>query len=542
MPGDQKKFIFRNPFLLLVTVTLVYSFGLNGRFIVDDSTYFVVNDLIPNLHFWQIGQIFLEPSNYWGELLPVRDYLYVIEYSLFRVDPFGYHVVSLLLYLAIVGLAWRLVSVVSGLSGHGRLVFPAALFAAAFFAFHPTHVETVAYISGQKDLLCAIFSFLSLILFFRFSSGEKPFLLRHLFIFLFCYYSAFLSKNLAVSTSLLLTVSGLMLLRSRPSFWTKIVPIWVGINLPVMAWLVYNFSVSSIHGQMSGLVDISIVERSVRAVRIVGQHLLLAVWPQGLNFGYPFDPAFQFDGMFFVGGGGLLLLLALFFFCRDLAIRLAILLIVCYLLPVSQLFFDLFNASIYDRYLFIPVLGVGMLVGRGLEILADKLPPKRVAIAGGLMVVVLLIQTCLYIPVYSSDVAISKRSFENYPDAVFSIFNYVTALIDAGELEAAGGLLLKEDLVGQPPWVAGYFSGWIAFEQGALSRAIPLLRQSYWQCAAGGYYPFPGVLLARSLIEKGHVSEARMILDQMLNLKIHNPVEYYRAKQLKAQLVSAVGS
>ncbi len=70
-------------FLFSGLSVMLYLQSLWGGFVWDDRTYFIDNDILPSLKPWDFRQIFLEPSNYWGELLPVRDFLYVIEYNLF---------------------------------------------------------------------------------------------------------------------------------------------------------------------------------------------------------------------------------------------------------------------------------------------------------------------------------------------------------------------------------------------------------------------------------------------------------------------------
>jgi hypothetical protein len=73
----------------------------------------------------------------------------------FGLDPAGFHAVSIALHIlvvvAVVALARRF--------GAGRL---AAATAAGLFAAHPITVEPVAWVVGQKDLLCALFLLLAL--------------------------------------------------------------------------------------------------------------------------------------------------------------------------------------------------------------------------------------------------------------------------------------------------------------------------------------------------------------------------------------------
>ncbi|MGZ3417649.1 MAG: tetratricopeptide repeat protein [Polyangiales bacterium] len=73
----------------------------------------------------------------------------------FGLDPAGFHAHSLLLYLAVCLLAWRVLLV---LTGRPR----AALFGALFFAVAPMHAEVVASVNYREDLLATFFSLIVL--------------------------------------------------------------------------------------------------------------------------------------------------------------------------------------------------------------------------------------------------------------------------------------------------------------------------------------------------------------------------------------------
>ena len=79
--------------------TIIYYPSFFGKFIGDDVSYFQHNDILMNLSPLDFKAIFLYPSNNWGELLPVRDYLYVLEYTAFKEWTTGYHIISLTLFL-----------------------------------------------------------------------------------------------------------------------------------------------------------------------------------------------------------------------------------------------------------------------------------------------------------------------------------------------------------------------------------------------------------------------------------------------------------
>ncbi|MGE5893199.1 MAG: hypothetical protein ACM34I_04000, partial [bacterium] len=161
---------------LILVACIPYIRGLTGAFVWDDRTYFLDNDVLPRLKPWDISSILLRPSNAWGEHLPLRDFLFVLQYNLFGQNPLGYHIVSLCLYFAVglilyrfTGLLYRQFREGTGraLSGFAGATLP-ALFVSVFFLLHPVHVEAVSYISGQKDLLFSFFTFSALFMFLKY--------------------------------------------------------------------------------------------------------------------------------------------------------------------------------------------------------------------------------------------------------------------------------------------------------------------------------------------------------------------------------------
>jgi len=80
---------------------------------------------------------------------------HMLDYELFGLNPLGHHGSNLLLHilntLLLFGLLWRMT----------RRMWPSAL-VAAWFAWHPLHVQSVAWIAERKDVLSTFFGLLSL--------------------------------------------------------------------------------------------------------------------------------------------------------------------------------------------------------------------------------------------------------------------------------------------------------------------------------------------------------------------------------------------
>ncbi len=140
---------------LLAVLPFVNSFGNNFAF--DDGIAIVENPLIKSLR----NVPTLLTSGYWepyprmGKLYrPLVTISYAANYAMGGLRPFGYHLINLLLHLAVSLLVYRLAL---------RLFRQpeGALVAAALFAVHPLHTEAVTGIVGRAELFAAAFFLLA---------------------------------------------------------------------------------------------------------------------------------------------------------------------------------------------------------------------------------------------------------------------------------------------------------------------------------------------------------------------------------------------
>ncbi|REJ78835.1 MAG: hypothetical protein DWQ47_05160 [Acidobacteria bacterium] len=143
--------------IIAAAAFVAFSPSLSGDFVYDDNRQIVRNTLIQNPDlYWQAltsdvwafkGDGTVTASNYWR---PVFTAWSIILFSLFGLDPFGWHLASLILHAFVSVLVFLLLE---------RLEFGgAAAFAIALiFAVHPVHTESVAWIAGSPDLLFSAF-------------------------------------------------------------------------------------------------------------------------------------------------------------------------------------------------------------------------------------------------------------------------------------------------------------------------------------------------------------------------------------------------
>ena len=145
--------------LILAAVAMVYLPSLNNQFTNwDDPHYIEKNALIQDLNVLNLLVIFSE--FFLGNYHPLTLVSLAIDFHFFQMDPFGFHLVNLIIHLADTALVILFFYLLSQNITVG-------FFCGLFFGIHPLHVESVAWISERKDVLYGFFFILSRIFYLK---------------------------------------------------------------------------------------------------------------------------------------------------------------------------------------------------------------------------------------------------------------------------------------------------------------------------------------------------------------------------------------
>jgi tetratricopeptide (TPR) repeat protein len=139
--------------LLAAVVILVYGNTLLNSFTFDDYTYILNNPTVTDL---SVRGLF-EPAKVDAThrfFRPMTFASYELNWALAGARPFGYHLLNVLLQVAVV---WLLYLVLKALLEAPPRATTIAGVAALLFAVHPIHVEAVASVVGRSELLAAGF-------------------------------------------------------------------------------------------------------------------------------------------------------------------------------------------------------------------------------------------------------------------------------------------------------------------------------------------------------------------------------------------------
>src|SRR5688572_4188200 len=260
-------------FVLLLVTVLAYRHAWTAGYIWDDDIYVTKNQLLTAPDGLRRIWFSLDsPSQYF----PLVYTTFRLEYALWGLNPAGYHWVNIILHAANALLVWRLLL---------ALRVPGAWLAAALFALHPVHVESVAWITERKNVLMGLFFLLSLLAWVRFVERETKGLGKYYRLALLFYALALFSKTTACTLPAALLL--ILWLKKMPITLQRIRQIVPFVILGIAMGLVTIWWERHHQGTQGELFAIGLPERFLVAGRALWFYLGKLVWPVDLAFSYP---------------------------------------------------------------------------------------------------------------------------------------------------------------------------------------------------------------------------------------------------------------
>lgn len=181
-------------FVLLLLPVLAYHAALQNGFVIYDDPYYVYENshVLQGLTLENVGKAFgaLDQGN-WHPLTWLS-HMAVVEVA--GLNPLWHHLVNLVLHCCNVLLLFLLLQSMTGARWRSAAV-------AALFAVHPLHVESVVWISERKDVLSMLFALLSVHAYGRYAKEGG---VRWYITSLCCMFLGMMSKPMLVTLPVLL--------------------------------------------------------------------------------------------------------------------------------------------------------------------------------------------------------------------------------------------------------------------------------------------------------------------------------------------------
>lgn len=384
-------FLMKKIILLLAIITVaVYFNTLNNSFVWDDRFTIEENDLIKDIKY--IPKIFItdlfysyaeknvaEHRNYYR---PIQTLSFLIDYHIWRLNPFGFHLSNIFLHLANGILVFTAVFLIC----KSRIV---SLFTSVLFLVHPVQTGAVAYLTGRSDILACFFLLISFIFYIRYRSTTPPdylvdndisdsgsivnFIAERKRLFYLISVSAFiialLSKEVAVIFPLILIFweetyknhDKLPLEENRPLLFFKRYSMYFIIDILYIALRlsVFNFT----PGKKIFQSTHDIYNQLLTMCRTLMEYIGLLIYPAHLHMEREVPLAtsvFKIDIALSLAGIVFLLFLAFVFYKRSRTIFFGIAWFITFLIPVSNII--PINALMAEHWLYIPSVGFFVII------------------------------------------------------------------------------------------------------------------------------------------------------------------------------------
>lgn len=388
--------------ILTVVCFAVFANSLGGEFVYDDARQILRNPLIQDdALIWKAltsdvwafkGDGTIVASNYWR---PTFTGWHILNFRLFGFSPFGWHVLNVLLHTSLCLLIFSLLR-------RWQFEIKTAFVIALIFAVHPIHVESVAWISGSPDLLFALFFLASLYFTDKYAAGGGG------MVFLIAAYGAYAMALGAKEIGIFcLPIFYLVLYGgddNKLSRNEKLVPL-VGIALIAVGYFLLRWNIL---GAVSRPPDdpVTFSEAIFSIPAISAFYLRQIFFPYWMAANYPLDPVASsgFWSFFAPLVISIAALVALFFAARrSHRGTLAVAIFLIPLTPAMNATAFVADQMVHDRYLYLPILGVLMILVWLASIYVSE---QTLLVVGVVISAVLSIQTFSYNRAWQNELAL----------------------------------------------------------------------------------------------------------------------------------------
>jgi len=386
---------------------------------------------------------------------------HMLDTQLFGLNPAGHHLTSVALHLTAVIFFFLFLRRLSGQNWRPAL-------AAGLFAVHPLGVESVAWVAERSNVLCAALTALTLYAHARYARCHRP---GWYGLSLGAFTLALLAKPTAVMVPLILLLLDWLLLDDKgvPSSaktdagrrLLEKVPFFLLAGLRLMAVFLSARSGSPVlagETVSTGLV-------AANALRSLVIYLFQVVWPFNLSVYYPFPQSIPWWQP--IGAAVVLILITVGVVRQRRRYPLLLLGWLWYLVFLAPSFGAVRSGpwpAMADHYVYIPLLGVGMMIAWAVPPGRLQRPILRKTLAGLVLVLLTLSGVAAFYQaqhfrnskaMFTQALAVTKNNFfahiglgnvyreeENFPAAAIQFRRALDITPDSAGAHANLGMVL----------------------------------------------------------------------------------------------------
>jgi protein O-mannosyl-transferase len=492
--------------VLAVLISLPYIQMNSHEFINWDDPYYIYNNPVVSAGLSWSGIAWAFTTGITANWHPLTWISHMLDSSLFGPTPATAHMINMLWYIGCVILIFFLFLRLGA-------SYEAAFFMAAFFGVHPLHVESVAWASERKDLLCAFF-FLSSMLFYLSYAREKKW--SFYFLTTFTFVLSLLSKPMAVTwpcVALLLDYWPLKRFQNefRKVFSEKIPWFILTILSSIITIIVQNKNET-----VKSLADFTITDRMANAVISYSVYIRQSFWPSDLTVFYPYP--YHINNHSFIVAC-IVLGLIIFVAVRQRQEHPPFLWGMLFYLGVLFPAIGIIQVGVQahaDRYTLLPqfgiILGLGLFLDKNMKNIKSR---QSFAVIMSVMIIILAGLTFRQVSYWKDNKSLFNQNLAVAGENELAHFNLGAAYLGKNELELAA-IHLSAAAVMNPREITTLNNLGIAYlRQNKLSLAEACFKKAILINSAIAQ---PHFHLAVIKIKQGNLHEAIKQLDEAVSL------------------------
>jgi protein O-mannosyl-transferase len=359
-------------------------------------------------------------------------------------------------------------------------------FVATVFAWHPLHVESVAWISERKDVLSALFWILTIAAYVYY--GRRPSYHRYLLVVLGFALGLMCKPMLVTLPCVLLLLdywplNRVALTRSDIRKWFDLLVEKIPLFALVVVSCIITLAAQRVSGAMKPVSELPLLLRLSNVPLSYLRYLSKAIWPFDLAIFYPLP--FSIPLWQAIGSAAVLIaltLLALFAIKRSPAVTVGWLWFLGTLVPAIGLV-QVGYQSMADRYMYVPLIGLTVTSAWGAWDLLKKYGRGGV-IASVLFVgvaVSLLYTGVQQLRYWHDSVTLFQHTLSITRDNWLVHNNLSNALLDKPGALGSAESHAREAIRLRPSYAPAYLNLGVALlRQGKASEAIAQLETANW--------------------------------------------------------------
>lgn len=425
--------------VLAVATAALYAPALNNGFVnFDDPDYVMRNAHVLRGVTWQNTVWAFTTDNPAANWHPLTWLSHMLDVQCYGTNPKGHHLTSVLLHIADVTILFLLLESATGLALRSAAV-------AALFALHPLNVESVAWVTERKAVLCLFFLLLALGAYGWYV--RKPGFGRYFSVLLF-FAMGLMSKIMIIAFPF-----GLLLLDYWPlgrfphaeesqghHFWRSLsLLIMEKIPLFLLAvaggWI--TLYVHKTKGALGGAMPLA--WRVENVVYSYAAYLGKAFWPTPLAVFYPHPenslPRWKLLGAAFLLAG---ISMMVWYFRKRSYLLIGWLWYLGTMVPMIGLV-QSGRQGMADRYMYIPILGLLIALVWGIADWADPLKLRQGLVTVAFLVVALayVYWTRMQIGYWQNSYTLFAHALEVTTNNAVAENNLGSALVEMGQARLA---------------------------------------------------------------------------------------------------------